>query len=163
MEKRRKRAKVLMEEVRAAEGSGALFMSPTRIHRAQELQTRRGREKAQLQHEKELRRREKANLKDQKAEEARRKRVERAAAAAARRTATAQKKAAAAGGRAAKRAQNQLQNKSTALERKSEGHPEKQPERSRPGTTSEYLNDERGKGKVSRSGRTLRRPAWLDE
>lgn len=31
--KRRKRAKVLMEEFRASEGSGAVFMSPTKIHR----------------------------------------------------------------------------------------------------------------------------------
>lgn len=75
--KRRKRAKVLMEEFRASEGSGALFMSPTKIHRARELQMRREREKAQLQHDKERRRQDKAELKVRKAEEAREKRVQR--------------------------------------------------------------------------------------
>lgn len=140
--KRRKRAKVLMEEFRASEGSDALFMSPTNIHRAQELQTRREREKAQLQHDQELRRQEKADLKSQKAEEDRKKRVERAAAAAARTTATAQKKAAATEAREAKKTQKRLQNDSRISKSMPRGRPKKQPEDSRPEATSEVVQSE---------------------
>lgn len=163
-ERKRRRAKVLMEEFRASEGSGALFMSPTKIHRAQELQTRRERAKAPLQRDKERRRQDKADLKVQKAEEAPEKRVERAAAAEAKRTATAQRKAAAAEARVAKKAETWLQDSSKALGRLPRGLPKKQPKDSRPETSSgDTRSEEPGKGRVSRSGRILRRPAWLNE
>lgn len=162
--KRRRRVRVLMEEFRASEGSGALFMSPTNIHRAQELQTRREQEKTQLQRDKERRRQDKSDLKVQKAEEAREKRVERAAAAEAKRTATAQRKAAAAEARVAKKAETWLQDSSKALGRLPRGLPKKQPKASRPETSSgDIQSEEPGKGRVSRSGRILRRSAWVNE
>jgi hypothetical protein len=116
--KKRKRGRPLMEEFRAQEGSGVMFLSPSKILKARELQDAKVAAKEQEAQEKVQKAQERADQKTQKKLEAQRKRADRVARAAARKTEAALKKAQEEAQKEAKKAQRQLETKSTVTNRR---------------------------------------------
>lgn len=91
--KKRKRGRPLMEEFRGQEGSGTMFLSPSKILKARELQDAKVAAKEQEAQEKVQKAQERVDQKTQRKLEAQRKRADRVARAAARKTEAALKKA----------------------------------------------------------------------
>ncbi|KYG39604.1 hypothetical protein M433DRAFT_10541, partial [Acidomyces richmondensis BFW] len=91
---RRKRSKRVLEELRSEEGSGTLFMSPSKIQRARDIADGREAAKAAQKAQKAEQQLERAHKKALKEAEAERKRTEKAAAKARRDAEAAAKKAA---------------------------------------------------------------------
>ena len=90
---KRKRGRPFTEELRAQEGLGVLFFSPSKVARAKELQLAKDEAKELETHHKQLRAQDRAAKKAQKQAEAQQKRNDRTARAAARKTEEALKKA----------------------------------------------------------------------
>ena len=105
---RKKRKGKVAEQLRSEGGTGTLFLSPSRVQRARDLEDSREQAKEQLQQDKQARVQERAYKKAEKEAEAQRKRKARAGAAVARKEAEAQRKAAVQQARKAKKAQRQL-------------------------------------------------------
>lgn len=122
-EKRKKRKRKVVEELRASGPSGALFMSPSKIQKTRDIALSREREKQLLLQNKELRAQERAQKKVQKEVEAQRKRDERSAAAAVRKTTADQKKAAAQRAREARKARKGTEVESRAANRHLQSRP----------------------------------------
>ena len=160
--KKRERGKKLMEQFRAEEGSGAILFSPNKVRGALELQEQREQEQMQEKADKETRAQERATAKIQKQQEIQRRRDERAVARDARKAAEALKKAQKTAEKKASEAQRQAKSRAKALDkdqrkvvRKEKAHPKLNSNKN----TSKA--QELPKQPRSRSGRTIRTPAWL--
>jgi len=163
-QKKRKRGKKLMEQFRAQEGSGALLFSPGKVRAAFELQEQRDQEREQEALNKESRIQERASLKAQKEQEARRKRDDRAIAKAARQAAEALKKAQREAQKEAPKAQKQDEQEAKAVNRRPRGRPGKRGIPPKPITVQEPIKaPEAPIQPMSRSGRVIRQPAHLRE
>ena len=163
-QKKKKRQRKVLEELRSSEGSGALIMSPTKIQRARDLAMSREQEKEQLARDKESRAQERSKEKARKQEEAQRKREDRAVASAARKEAAAEKKAARAKAKADKMASKQLENQSGVARRRSRGRPRSQTAVvSAKASPVRPVVEKSSKQPVTRRGRNVRRPARYDE
>ncbi|KYG39862.1 hypothetical protein M433DRAFT_28377, partial [Acidomyces richmondensis BFW] len=112
---RRKRSKRVLEELRSEEGSGTLFMSPSKIQRARDIADGREAAKAAQKAQKAEQQLERAHKKALKEAEAEGKRTEKAAAKARRDAEAAAKKAANQRVREAKKALKQLEIDQKAL------------------------------------------------
>ena len=112
---RRKRSKRVLKELRSEEGSGTLFMSPSKIQRARDIADGREAAKAAQKAQKAEQQLERAHKKALKEAEAERKRTEKAVAKARRDAEAAAKKAANQRVREAKKALKQLEIDQKAL------------------------------------------------
>ncbi|KAH0345012.1 hypothetical protein KCU83_g8033, partial [Aureobasidium melanogenum] len=106
--KKRKRGRPLMDRLRAQEGSGALFFSPSKIQKARELQDAKEAAKEQEALDRAQRALDRAGQKAQKTIEAQQKREDREARAAARKTDIALRNAQQEKEKEAKKAQRNL-------------------------------------------------------
>jgi hypothetical protein len=159
-QRKKKRQKKVIEELRSSEGLGTLIMSPTKIQRARDLAMSREQEKEQLVRDRQLRAEERAKEKARRQEEVQRRREERAVASAAKKTAAAEKRAARAKEKADKTAQKQLENQSSMSNRRPRGRPKKQIVAEIASSSSmEAIVEEPPEQPVTRRGRNLRRPA----
>jgi len=125
-QRKKKRQRKVIEELRSSEGLGTLIMSPTKIQRARDLALSREQEREQLVRGRQLRAEERAKEKARRQEEVQRRREERAVASAAKKTAAAEKRAARAKEKADKVAQKQLENQPSVSNRRPRGRPKKQ-------------------------------------
>ncbi|KAK5107701.1 hypothetical protein LTR62_000895 [Meristemomyces frigidus] len=105
----KKRQKKVLEQLRADDGTGTLFMSPSKIQAARDIASGRDRQKEQLEQDKMVRAQARALQKVMKEEEAQWKREARAVARAEKQEAAAQKKASLQKSREAERAQRALE------------------------------------------------------
>jgi len=112
---RRKRSKRVLKELRLEEGSGTLFISPSKIQRARDIADGREAAKAAQKAQKAEQQLERAHKKALKETEAERKRTKKAAAKARRDAEAAAKKAANQRVREAKKALKQLKIEQKAL------------------------------------------------
>ncbi|TKA63185.1 hypothetical protein B0A55_11458, partial [Friedmanniomyces simplex] len=107
-ERRQKtRQKKVLEQLRADDLTGTLFMSPSKVQKARDIAVSREQEKEQLQIARQAQKQAAAQRKVEKEVEVQRKRDARAKAASERREAVALKKAATQKARAAKQAQKE--------------------------------------------------------
>lgn len=160
--KKRERGKKLMEQFRAEEGSGAILFSPNKVRGALELQRKREQEQMQEKADKETRAQERATAKIQKQQEIQRRRNERVMARDARKAAEALKRAQKTAEKKASEAQKQAKTRAKAFSKdqrraakKEKAHPKLDFNKN----TSKA--QEVPKQPRSRSGRTIRTPAWL--
>jgi hypothetical protein len=123
---RKKRSGKVAEQLRSEGGTGTLFMSPSRVQRARDLEDSREQAKEQLQQDKQARVQERARKKIEKEAEVQRKREARVVSAVARKEAEAQKKAAAREARMAKKARRQLESESKSSKSRSKALPKAQ-------------------------------------
>jgi hypothetical protein len=124
--KKRKRGQPFTEELRAEEGIGVLFFSPSEVQKARELQDVRKAAKEREALDKVSRAQARAALKVQKESEAQQKREDRAMRAQARKTEDALKKARREQAKAASNAQKQLETGSETSQKRPRGRPPKQ-------------------------------------
>ncbi|KAK0950226.1 hypothetical protein LTS01_025641, partial [Friedmanniomyces endolithicus] len=117
--KKRKRGQPFTEELRAEEGVGVLFFSPSKVQKARELQDAKEAAKEREAHEKVSRAEARAALKAQKGLEAQQKREDRAMRAEARKAEDALKKARREQAKEARKAQKQLETESKASQKRS--------------------------------------------
>jgi hypothetical protein len=161
--KKRKRGQLFTEELRADEGIGALFFSPSKIRRARELQDAKEAAKERETLEKVSRAEARAAAKVQKEVEAQRKREERAARAEARKAEHALKEDQREQAREAKKARKQLQLESTARRKRHRCRPAKQKSSSTAASTAVELTEEMVPIRPrSRRGRTIKKPARFE-
>jgi hypothetical protein len=162
--KKGKRGRAFTEDLRAEEGLGALFFSPSKINRAKELQAAKDEAKELESHNKLLRAQGRATQKAQKEAEVQQRREDKAARAVARKVEDALKKAGKQQQKEAKEAQKQLETKSKASSSRprKKQKSQKEPRKSRvavivpePQVASNHLK--------SRSGRTIKKPTHLDD
>ncbi len=161
--KKRKRGQPFTEELRAEEGVGVLFFSPSKVQKARELQDAKEAAKEREAHEKVSRAEARAALKAQKELEAQQKREDRATRAEARKAKDALKKARREQAKEARKAQKQLETEAKASQKRSRGSPPKQKEPQEPPIT--VIETIRGMVSVqpkSRNGRIIRKPAHFD-
>lgn len=158
--KKKKRKRNIAEEIMMSDGSGTLFMSPSRIQEARDIVSGREQEREQALRGKELRAEERAREKVQKKTEAVRKRDERAVAAAARKTAANEKKAAVQRAREARQAHKESALALQATTRRPRGPPKKQAVAESPSSGSQRLtNVEPVQHLMTGKGQPVRRPA----
>ncbi|KAK4970439.1 hypothetical protein LTR28_000274 [Elasticomyces elasticus] len=162
--KKRKRGKPFTEELRAEEGSGAIFFSPSKVKKARDLQDAEEAAKEQESQDKLLKAQDRAAQKAHRELEAQQKRMDRAARAVARKTEEALKKVQKDKQKEAKKAQKQLEIESEALRRRPRGRPARQKVVKQPPVVmveseSQMTLDQ----PKSRSGRTIRKPAYHSE
>ena len=162
--KRRKRGQPFTEELRAEEGVGVLFFSPTKVQKARELQDAKEAAKEREALDKVFRAEARASSKAQKELEAQKKREDRAIRAAARKAEEALKKAQREQVKEARNAQKQLEIESKASQKRPRGRPPKQKEPQKPSATViEPIEEMVSIQPKSRNGRVIRRPAHFDE
>ena len=160
---REKKRRKIVDELRASGPSKTLFMSPSKIQKTRDITSSRELEKQQLQHEKKVRARVRAQEKAQKEAEAQRKRDERTAAALARKTAAAQKKAAAQAAREARGVQKQLETRSRTTNRQSRSVSKRRVAAQKPvDIPPELIVAKPVQQTMTASGRPVRRPARFD-
>jgi hypothetical protein len=162
--KKRKRGQPFTEELRAEEGIGVLFFSPSKVQKARELQDVKKAAREQEALDKVSRAQARAASKVQKELEAQQKREDRAIRAEARKTEEALKKARREQAKAARNAQKQLETGSKTSQKRPRGRPPKQ---RKPQELSETMV-EPVKEMVSvqlksRNGRIIKKPAHFDE
>ena len=159
-QRKKKRQRKVIEELRSSEGLGTLIMSPTKIQRARDLAVSREQEKEQLARDRQLRAEERAKEKVRRQEEVQRRREERAVASVAKKAAAAEKRAARAKEKADKMERKLLEDQASASNRRSRGRPKKQiaAKMASPSPT-EVIVEEAPEQPVTRRGRNLRRPA----
>lgn len=162
--KKRKRGRPFTEELRAEEGVGMLFFSPSKVQKARELQDAKEAAKEREALEKVSRAEARAALKTQRNSEAQRKREDRAARAEARKAESALKKARREQAREAKKAQKQLQIESMTQQKRPRGRPPKQKLSSKATSTMiEPIEEMIPVRPKSRRGRIIRKPARFSE
>jgi hypothetical protein len=158
--KKRKRGQPFTEDLRAEEGLGALFFSPSKIHRARELQDVKEAAKEQETLDKVSRAEPRAAQKAQKELEAQQRRDDRVMRAEAKKAEEDLKKAQREKDREAKKARKQLQTESKASQKRSRGRPPKQKEPPKPSATVIGSSEEMVSIQPrSRNGRIIRKPA----
>lgn len=162
--KKIKRGKSFTEDLRAEEGLGALFFSPSKILRARELQDVKEAAREQEASEKVLRAEARAAQKAQNKLEAQQRRNDRVIRAEARKAEEALRKAQREKDREAKKAKKQLQTASKTSQKRLRGRPPKQKGPQEPSATVvnpvEKMVSIQAK---SRHGRTIKKPAHFDE
>ncbi|KAK5698451.1 hypothetical protein LTR17_023655 [Elasticomyces elasticus] len=126
--KKRKRGQPFTEELRAEEGDGVLFFSPSKVQKARELQDAKEAAKEREALEKASRTEARAALKAQKELDAQQKRKGQAIRAEARKAEEALKKTQREQAREARKAQKQLETESKASQKRPRGRPPKQME-----------------------------------
>jgi hypothetical protein len=162
--KKRKRGQPFTEDLRAEEGLGALFFSPSKILRARELQDVKEAAKEQEALDKVSRAESRAAQKAQKELEAQQRRDDRVIRAEARKAEEALKKAQREKDREAKKAQKQLQTESKASQKRPRGRPPKQKEPPKPSAIMVEPSEEMVSIQPrSRNGRIIKKPAHFDE
>lgn len=162
--KKRKRGKPFTEELRAEEGVGVLFFSPSKVQKARELQDAKEAAKERKAHEKVSRAEARAALKAQRELEAQQKLEDRAMRAEARKVEKAVEEAQREQAREAKKTQKQLETESKASQKRPRGRPAKQKKPQEPAVTViEPIEKVVAIQPRSRNGRTIRRPAHFDE
>lgn len=162
--KKRKRGSAFTEQLRAHEGLGAMFFSPSKVIRARELAAAQELAKDDEALDRLLQAQDRAQRKAHRELEAQQKREDRASRAAARKTQKALDKAQRERDKLAKRAQKQLQTESLASSRKPRGRP---PKRKQPQEPVEIvIEPELGilpEQPRSRTGRAIKRPRFFDD
>ncbi|KAK5004256.1 hypothetical protein LTR28_009161, partial [Elasticomyces elasticus] len=121
--KKRKRGKPFTEELRAEEGSGVVFFSPSKVKKTRYLQDAKEAAKEQETQDKLLKAQDRAAQKAHEELEAQRERSDRAATAVARKAEEALKKVQKDKQKEAKKAQKQLETESEAMNRRPRGRP----------------------------------------
>jgi hypothetical protein len=162
--KKRKRGQPSTEELRAEEGIGVLFFSPSKVQKARELQDvkKAAREREAL--DKVSRAQARAASKVQKELEAQQKREDRAIRAEARKTEEAFRKARREQAKAARNAQKQLETGSKTSQKRPRGRPPKQKKaRETCATMIEPVEEMVSVQPKSRDGRIIRKPVHFDE
>ncbi|KAK4981075.1 hypothetical protein LTR28_006825 [Elasticomyces elasticus] len=124
--KKRKGRKPFTEELRAEEGSGAMFFSPSKVKKARDLQDAKEAAKEQETQDKLLNAQDRAAQKAHKELKPQQKRKDRTARAVARTAEEALKKVQKDKQKEAKKAQKQLKTESRALNRRPRGRPARQ-------------------------------------
>jgi len=162
-ERRQKtRQKKVLEQLRADDLTGTLFMSPSKVQKARDIAVSREQEKEQLQIDRQAQKQAAAQRKAEKEVEVQGKRDARAKAASERREAVALKKAATQKARAAKQAQKEREMATKALNRRSRAPPKKKLVTKRSKTiVVEPSPPKPVKSKKTRTGRTVKQPARL--
>jgi hypothetical protein len=162
--KKRKRGSAFTEQLRADEGLGVLFFSPSKVAQARELAAAQEFAKDDEALDRLLQAQDRAQLKAHRELEAQQKREDRAIKAAARKTKQALKKAQRERDKLARKAQEQLQTESSAVSKRLRGRPPKQKQfkESVPVITEPeaevVLEQPR-----SRTGRAVKRPRFFDD
>jgi hypothetical protein len=161
---KRKRGRAFTEQLRADEGLGVLFFSPSKVVKARELAAAQESAKDDEALDRLLRAQDRAQLKAHKELEARQKREDRAIRAIARKTKEALNKAQRERDKLAKKAQNQLQTDSSASKRRPRGRPPKQKQPQEPVVVVVEPEVERVPEQLrSRTGRAIKRPRLFDD
>jgi len=161
---KRKRGRSFTEELRAQEGLGVLFFSPSKVARAKELQLAKDEAKELETHHKQLRAQDRAAKKAQKQAEAQHKRNGRTARAAARKTEEALKKAQMQRQTEAKKTRKQLETESKTSDRRPRKKQKTQKEAQKPMVIMIEPEPQIDSDRLrSRSGRTIKKPAHFDE
>jgi hypothetical protein len=163
-EKKRKRGSVFTEQLRADEGLGVLFFSPSRVVRARELAAAQEFAKDDEALDRLLQTQDEAQLKAHRELEAQQKREDRAMKAAARKTKKALDKAQRERDKLAKKVLKQLQAKSSASGRRPRGRPPKQKQYKEP--VAIVAEPEAGmvpEQPRSRTGGVVKRPRFFDD
>lgn len=162
--KKRKCGSAFTEQLRADEGLGVLFFSPSKVVRARELAAAQEFAKDDEALDRLLRAQDRAQLKAQRELEAQQKREDRAIKAAARKTKKALDKAQRERDRMAKKAMKQLQAKPSASSRRPRGRPSKQNQSIEPvAVATEPEVEIVPEQPRSRTGRTIKRPRFFDD
>jgi hypothetical protein len=162
--KKRKRGRPFTEELRAEEGVGVLFFSPSKVQKAGELQDAKEAAKEREALEKVSIAEARAVLEAQKNLEAQRKREDRATRAEVRKAEDALKKARREQAREARKAQRQLHIDSMAQRKRAGDRPPKQKLFSNAASTIiEPIEEMIPVRPKSSCGRLIRRPARFDE
>jgi hypothetical protein len=161
--KKRKRGQPFTEELRAEEGVGVLFFSPSKVQKARELQDAKEAAKEQETLNKISRAEARAALKSQRELEAQRKRKDRAIRAEARKATVALKKAQRQQAKEARDARKQLETVYKASQKRPRGRPPTQKEPQEPSTTVIKPIEEMVSVQLkSRNGRIIRKSAHFD-
>lgn len=161
---KRKRGRPFTEELRAQEGLGVLFFSPSKVARAKELQLAKYEAKELETHHKQLKAQDRAAKKAQKQAEAQQKRNDRTTRAAARKTEEALKKAQRKQQTEAKKARKQPETESKTSDRRSRKKQKTQKEPQKPMVIMIEPEPQIDSDRLrSRSGRTIKKPAHFDE
>lgn len=162
-QKKRKRGRPFTEDIRAEEGLGALFFSPSKINRAKALQAAKDEAKELESQNKLLRARDRATRKARKEAEVWQRREDRAARAAAKKVEEALQKATRQQQREAKAAQKRLtESKASNSGSRKRRKIQKEPEKHMVVTTGPEPQDT-PKQLMSRSGRIIKKRAYLDD
>lgn len=162
--KKRKRGRPFTEELRAEDGLGVLFFSPSKIERAKELQAAKDEAKEREAQSKLLGAQDRATQKAEKEAEARQRREDRTARAAAKKAEKALKQAQRQRQKEIKEAQKQLAETSEALNNRPRKKLKTQKEPTRSVAVVIEPEPQQALSRVtSRSGRAIRRPAQFDE
>lgn len=159
-----KRGRPFTEDLRAKEGLGALFFSPSKINRAKALQAAKDEEKETEAQNKLMRARYRATRKAQKEAEVQQRRQDRAARAAARKAEEALQKAKRQQQREAKEVQRRLETESKASgsRHRKRRRVQKKPEEHMTVAIESEPQDV-PKRLMSRSGRIIKKRAYLDD
>lgn len=162
--KKRKRGSAFTEQLRADEGLGVLFFSPSKVSRARELNAAQEFAKDDEALDRLLQAQYRAQLNAHRELEAQQKHEDRAMKAAARNTKKALDKAQRERDKLAKKALKQLQTKSSVSDRRPRGKPPKNKQSKEPIT----IATEPEVGMVpeqprSRTGRAVKRPRFFDD
>jgi len=161
--KKRKRRQPFTEELRAKDGVGMLFFSPSKVQKARELQDAKEAAKEREAFEKVSRPGARAALRAQKELEIQQKNKDRAMRAELRKAGEALEKAQREQVREARKAQKRLQTESRASQKRLRGRPPKQTKPQEPPEMRNQPSEEMVSTQVkSRNGRIIRRPACFD-
>ena len=162
--RRKKRGRPFTVELRAEEGVGVLFFSPSKVQKARELQDAKEAAKEREALEEISKAKARAASKAQKKLEAQRKREYRAARAEARKAEDALKKARREQAREAKKAQKQFRIEYMAQRTRPRGRPPKKTLSSKAASTIiEPIEEMIPVPPKSRRGRVIKRTARFDE
>jgi hypothetical protein len=160
---KRKRGRAFTEQLRAEEGLGVLFFSPSKVVKARDLAAAQESAKDNEDLDRLLRAQDRAQLKTDKELESRQKREDRAMRAVARKTKEALDKAQRQRDKLAKKAQKQLQTESQASQRRPGGRLPKQKQPQEP--VMVVIEPEVAmvpEQPMSRTGRAIKRPRRFD-
>ena len=162
--KKRKRGSAFTEQLRADDGLGALFFSPSKVARARELAAAQEFAKDDEALDRLLRAQDRAQLKAHKELEAQQKREDQAIKAAARKTKKTLEKAQRERDKLAKKALKQLQTESLSSITRRRGRPPKQKQSNESAVivTKPEVQTAPEQSK-SRTGRAFKRPRFFDE
>jgi septal ring factor EnvC (AmiA/AmiB activator) len=161
---KRKRGRAFTEQLRADEGLGVLFFSPSKVVKARELAAAQEYAKDDEALDRLLQAQDRAQLKARKELEARQKREDRAIRAVARKTKEALNKAQRERDKLAKNAQSQLQTESSASKRRPRGIPPEQKQPQEPVVVViEPEVETVPEQPRSRTGRAIKRPRLFDD
>jgi hypothetical protein len=162
--KKRKRGSAFTEQLRADEGLGVLFFSPSKVAQARELAAAHKFAKDDEALDRLLQVQDRAQLKAHRELEAQQKREDRAIKAAARKTKKALEKAQRERHKLARKAQRQLQTESSAVSKRPRVRPPKQKQfKELVAVTTEPEAEVVSEQPRSRTGRAVKRPKFFDE